>query len=428
MIDTLQARPLLLVILLCAALSACGGEEGNTGDPQPDMSADMMPDAEPAPALPEGCDLFVEPGEDDQRSVQIALIEVRENQTVCLGAGTFEFLSEVSLSVDGVTVRGEGMDATILDFTDQDSGGNGVKITSDGVTFEDLQVLNTPGDGIRADDVEDITFRRIKILWSSPEVEEHGAYGLYPVGCTRVVIENSVVDGASDAGIYVGQSNMIIVRDNEALNNVAGIEIENSNDAEVMNNHAHNNTGGIAIFDLPGLAQAGTRSKVHDNLVEDNNTENFGEPGSAVAGIPAGTGLFILASDFNEVHDNIIRNNESVGLAIVAYTSLFGDPSEKDPEFNPFPSGNFIHDNTFENNGTDPHDVAAAITSVRPIPDIVWDGCLDESVDNTDGRFDNCVSDNGEATYLNIDGICGDGSTDISEVTCEQEPLSTITF
>ena len=40
----------------------------------------------------------------------------------------------------------------------------------------------------------------------------------------RVLIEHSVAIGASDAGVYVGQSEQIIVRHNRAENNVAGIE------------------------------------------------------------------------------------------------------------------------------------------------------------------------------------------------------------
>ena len=41
-------------------------------------------------------------------------------------------------------------------------------------------------------------------------------------------IEHCIAIGASDAGIYVGQSNNIIVRNCEVFQNVAGIEIENS--------------------------------------------------------------------------------------------------------------------------------------------------------------------------------------------------------
>ncbi|MFZ4083138.1 MAG: right-handed parallel beta-helix repeat-containing protein [Pirellula sp.] len=46
--------------------------------------------------------------------------------------------------------------------------------------------------------------------------------------CTNFLIEDCIAIGASDAGIYVGQSQDIVVRNCRAERNVAGIEIENS--------------------------------------------------------------------------------------------------------------------------------------------------------------------------------------------------------
>src|SRR3546814_9020031 len=72
-----------------------------------------------------------------------------------------------------------------------------------------------------------------------------------------VLIDSVYVRGASDAGIYVGQSKNIVVRDSVATENVAGIEIENSYDADVHDNVATKNTGGILVFDLPSLPMQG---------------------------------------------------------------------------------------------------------------------------------------------------------------------------
>ena len=74
------------------------------------------------------------------------------------------------------------------------------------------------------------------------------------------MIDECVAIGASDAGVYVGQSEQIIVRNTRAEFNVAGIEIENSYDADVYNNIATNNTGGILIFDLPNLPKQGGKN------------------------------------------------------------------------------------------------------------------------------------------------------------------------
>ena len=67
----------------------------------------------------------------------------------------------------------------------------------------------------------------------------------------------------------------VIVRRNRAEYNVAGIEIENTIDADVYENVATNNTGGILVFNMPNLPQVGERTRVFNNTVIDNNTENF---------------------------------------------------------------------------------------------------------------------------------------------------------
>ena len=169
------------------------------------MRADDNDDNDSTP-LPEGCDAFVGPQNDVQSILQTKLIEAEEGSTICIGSGTFEFTSELSSSVDDVTIRGAGAEETILDFTAQDLGSNGLHITGNGVTLEDFEVRNTPGDGIRTEDVSDITYRRLRVVWTTPASADNGAYGLYPVKSTNVLIEDCFVTGASDAGIYVGQS------------------------------------------------------------------------------------------------------------------------------------------------------------------------------------------------------------------------------
>lgn len=416
------------------------------------------PTAEPTPTatLPsiceaaEDCDALVCTGEDDQTAIQQALIDASAGDVICLGAGRFHLYNELSLSVNDVTLRGDGAGRTVLDFTEQIIGGNGIHVTSDGATIEALTVVNTPGDGIRASDVEGITFTEVSVIWTDDESPGNGAYGLYPVGSQYVLIQQSEVKGARDAGVYVGQSRYIIVDGNEAWGNVAGIEIENSTDAEVLNNWAHHNTGGILVFNLPELpVKDGKRAKVHDNLVESNNTPNFAPPGNIVGIVPQGTGLLILATDDNEFHDNVIRDNMSAGLALFSYNELLVGESWDDPEFDPYPERNFIHDNVLSNNGYDPQDVAADLLAALnlvaqdpvevPLPALLWDGCTkDDAPTEGDIGVLNCFDGNGtsmtaegviegEATYGDFK-MCArvpfrNYTTDISEVTCVYTPL-----
>jgi parallel beta-helix repeat protein len=376
--------------------------------------------------LPEGCAALVSPGMDDPTTLQAALLDAMPGDTVCMAEGTFKLNTEISISADNVTLKGASRDTTILDFSTQNLGANGMKISGDGVTLLSFTVKNTPGDGIRGDDVKNITYDDVAVIWEAEASLENGAYGFYPVGCDGVVIRNSLVVGARDAGIYVGQSTNIIVEDSEAYGNVAGIEIENSTDATVRRNHAHDNAGGILIFNLPGLpVKDGKRTLAYENIVDNNNGVNFGEPGTAVSQVPSGTGFMILACDDNELRNNQIRGNNSTAVVIVEYTDLlFGDFD--DPEFNVYAEGNWVHDNEFANNGTMPAELIAGLVKERPVPDLFHDGCFDAAADNGDGKLSNCFSDNGAATYINID-LCNGfmmQSTDITPVTCEHTPLT----
>lgn len=428
---------------LCGVLGlalACGDDGGTapgqtTGDTDPAMTGTMSVATSVASAdsssgdtveLPEGCDLYVEPSDDDQTAVGEAFVDVQPGQTLCLSAGQFSFTRQLSLDADGVVVRGEG-ESTILDFSEQISGGNGMLVTGNDVTLEEFLVQGTPGDGIRADKVENITFLGVDVVWEAAESLDNGAYGLYPVQSNGVTIRDCLVRGARDAGIYVGQSTDILVEDSEAHGNVAGIEIENSTDAIVRGNWAHDNTAGILVFNLPGLDIGdGKRANVYDNRIESNNVPNFGEPGTIVQRVPHGLGVLVLAADGNEVWGNEIRGNDSAAVVIIAYDdALFSAPD--DPEFDIYAEGNWVHDNVVEGNGNNPHELIALVTEgAMPTPDILFDGCYDEAKDNSDGHLNNCVSELGDATFMAVN-LCNQGmvEADPTNYTCEQDSLPT---
>ncbi len=410
-----SAIPSMLAVVACVGLVGCTDDE------------------EPENTLPSGCDAFVVTSDDDQTALQTALIEAAPGSTVCLGTGTFHLNTELSIDVEGLTLTGFAPGVSILDFSAQDTGSNGISIRSDNVTIANLDVIETAGDGVRADSVRNVFFSRVSVIWSTPSSLGNGAYGLYPVNSLGVTIDGCTVTGARDAGIYVGQSSNIIVRNSEAYGNVAGIEIENSTDAEVYGNYAHDNTGGILIFNLPELpVKDGKRANIHDNIVEYNNTPNFADKSAVVSKVPTGLGIMILASDDNEVHMNEVRGNDAIGVLVVNYTNVLFGPFT-DAEYDIFPQGNFIHDNLFEGNGQNPPGLVSAAISAAPVPDIAWDGCTDPMAAD-DGRLVNCLSNNtsadtedGVATYINFDlcGQAGEKSTDAGPVTCTYDSLPT---
>ena len=317
--------------------------------------------------------IHVGPGGNAQEKLQTALIEAQPGDTVHIAAGRYALADGLSLDVDGVTVKGDGPDKTILDFTAQKVAGEGLLITSDNVVVRDLGIENAAGNGVKSKGSDGIALVNLRVEWTGGSKSTNGAYGLYPVSSKNVLIDRSVVKGASDAGIYVGQSQNIIVRGSRAEMNVAGIEIENSYDADVVGNTATNNAGGILVFDLPDLPQQGGRNvKLTNNQVIANNHVNFAAPGNIVAGVPSGTGIMVMANSNVLVTGNHVMGNNGSAVMVVAYTQAFTDKA-----YNPLPRSVSVAGNHFMDNGKAPafaggKEIAAAVGGT--IPPVLWDG------------------------------------------------------
>ncbi|MBI2825771.1 MAG: right-handed parallel beta-helix repeat-containing protein [Planctomycetia bacterium] len=354
----------------------------------------------------------IKPGPDAQKQAQTAMINAKPGTIIEFAEGKFDFNSTLSLEdVNDVTIRGKGRDKTILSFKEQQqgTGGEGLRITSkENVTLEDIAVEDCKGDAVKAQGTDKLICRNVRVEWTGGPKETNGAYGLYPVMCTNVLIENCLVIGASDAGIYVGQSKNIIVRRNTAEKNVAGIEIENSENADVYENTATDNAGGILVFSLPDLPKKdGRNCRVFNNTVIANNHENFAPKGNIVASVPPGTGVMIMANDQVEVFDNKIENNQSAGVAIVSY--LINSLPIKDEKYDPYCEAIFVYSNKFTGNGESPAGPLGKILSGllgTPVPDILYDGIVDEKK-LVDGKLPVemaiRIRDNGDADFANFD-------------------------
>lgn len=258
--------------------------------------------------------------------LQTAVNSIDGCTTIMLGAGTFVFDNQVTIRANCVSLRGAGMMETILDFGEVAAQTNGVDVVGDDFLVEDLTVLDAPKDGIRVEDSDGVTFRRMRATWTNEFDETNGAYGIYPVKSRNVLVEDCVASNASDAGLYVGQSENVIVRRNLVTQNVAGLEIENTQYADVYDNVAEHNTGGIVVFDLPGNPIVGRDVRLRDNIIRNNDAPNFA-PGGTVALIPTGTGTFAMASRRVEITGNTYENNGTVDIAIISGLVVDGDPA-----------------------------------------------------------------------------------------------------
>lgn len=370
-----------------------------------------------------------------EKELQTQFILAASGDTITIPKGHHKI--QGTLSIEGkenLVIQGVGMDVSILSFSNQSEGAQGISITnSKNITLEKFTIQDSKGDAIKAQYTDGIIFRHVKAEWTGGPKETNGAYGLYPVQCENVLIEHSISIGASDAGIYVGQSNNIVVRYNEAFENVAGIEIENSYNAEVYENYSHGNTGGILVFDLPDLIQKqGGNVRVYNNRIESNNLFNFAPKGNIVGKVLPGTGIMILACSGVHIFGNTIRNNKSIGTGIVSY--FMTEEAIKDSLYNPYTADIHIYNNVYDRWPGFPElgfDIGQllAVKYGRNTPDIIYDGMQDPEIqaglciqNNTDARFtDLDIEHNFDSWYS---PFVANFSEDMSKHNCgAQHPL-----
>lgn len=354
-----------------------------------------------------------------QESLMSALLDARPGDVIEIPEGVHAFDRSLSLTVDGVTIRGAGMDKSVLTFKNQIAGAEGLLVTASDFTIEDLAIEDAKGDALKISGGENIIIRRVRTEWTGGPKTENGAYGIYPVQTKNVLMEDNVAIAAADAGLYIGQSENVIVRNNRAEYNVAGIEIENTTGADVYGNVAVNNTGGILVFNMPNLKVPGSKTRVFDNEVFENNTRNFGHEGTPVASIPAGSGIVINSNDEVEIFNNRIRDNKTANIIVASqFSAGFGDGADTQEDFDPYPEKIFIYDNVFEGGGGNPDGLelqALKVALAGPlgrIPDILWDGYVNPA--RGDGVPILCVQ-NGDARVANVDGPNGNRSPRIAD-------------
>ena len=354
-----------------------------------------------APAALESQVYSVAPGPDVLRKIQEHILDAVPGDVIQLEAGRYQLPRQLDIAVAGLTIRGRGPEQTVLSFKGQIDGGQGIEATGNDFLLESLAIEDTSGNAIKVLGAKNVTFRDVRVEWTGPPSHDNGAYGLYPVQCENVLIEKCSVYGASDAGVYVGQSNGVVVRNCRAERNVAGFEIENTTSAEVYDNVATNNTGGLLVFDLPGLqVKKGKNVRVYHNEVVDNNHVNFADAGSVVAGVPQGTGVMVLATDHVEVFDNTIENHQTSNVLVISYLAV--GKKIKDKTYDPIPTNISVHDNRISRGGGNPQGELSRLLKTaigRKFPDILWDGVTSAE----EGGPAMSLKNNGAATFGNFD-------------------------
>ena len=369
------------------------------------------------------------------KKLQEQLLDAKPGSVIEIPAGHYHLDRGLSLRVNGVTIRGAGLEQTILSFRDQVAGPEGLLAQASDFTIEGLTIEDTQGDALKINSGENITIRGVRVRWTDGPKTTNGAYGLYPVKTKNVLIEDSQSFGAADAGIYVGQSRNVVVRGCRAEQNVAGIEIENTIDADVHDNVATGNTGGILVFNMPNLSQPGHSTRVFHNKVDANNLGNFGAEGTAVASVPAGSGVVINSNSLVEIFDNDITNNVTANVIISSYFSTgYFSKSGVQPNYDPYPRGIYVHDNRFKGGGNSPDGIdmkvlKSAMFGVNGhFPDVLWDGYVDPA--RADVAQERLCVDATASGVLNADGPhkYRDPKVVTDALRCKLAPLSPVTL
>lgn len=313
----------------------------------------------------------------DGATIQDAVNRASAGDTILVYPGTY--VESVYIDKDRITLRGvvEANEWPTLD---------GEKVLNDAIlysgndiTVEWLKIVGYKGNAIMGQAGNNFV---IRYNW----VVDTGVYGIFPQYGQNGLIAYNKLSEIEDAAIYVGMCDNVDVRNNEVFGNVAGIEIENSRHAIVEANYVHHNTGGILAFITPGLPIKTTFDVIiRNNFVVDNNTPNFGAPGSIVSGIPAGTGILVMAADDVTIEGNIITGNNTAGIVITDLS--YAANVSNDPESEPNPDRIAVLDNFMDGNGNDAAAEVKALMVATSLstrgPDIIAVGGGEDS--------DNCI-------------------------------------
>jgi len=245
----------------------------------------------------------------------------------------------------GICVVGE------LDF----SNPNGPPVVKDPVQRVSVSGFTVQGfkeDGIFVLGGEDTA------VWGNRLIN-NGEYGVFALVSSGTTVAFNVTSGASEAGIYIGdspQANALIFR-NETFGNGWGIFVRDAEHGVIESNHIWGNCIGVLVLaDAPGPAGAFT---IHGNLINDNNKacaavqdEEDNQP--ALSGI----GVALPGAHDVSVTGNWFAHNVPGGpsafrgaVALVTLPAEPGAPAGSPPPSSP--KNNTVRNNVFTTNSLD---------------------------------------------------------------------------
>ncbi len=364
----------------------------------------------------------------DETKIIEAFLSMKDSSEIHLKSGLYKFDNLSLAQLKHIQIRGDGPDKTILDFSSQTQGGEGIRVTDTKFfTIRDMTIRDSKGDLLKISKSDQVAILNLHATWKNAD-STSGGYAIYPVMCHQVLIDSCYAEGSSDAGIYVGQTDSAVVRNCKAYRNVAGCEIENTSHARVYDNEFYGNTAGFLVFDLPGLSKKGGFVKAFHNNIHDNNFKNFAKAGSfgtywGVGNAAPGSGVIVLSASNIEIYENQINNNNSSAITLASGLSVDDKALEKVNEnYFPISSNISIHDNTLTMGNSFPepayaHHIGKLLVAIeqklntdtsrknKRIPLIMYDGISTSLISHsTKVNPDSiCIRQTGDNIFVNAD-------------------------
>jgi nitrous oxidase accessory protein NosD len=186
--------------------------------------------------------------------------------------------------------------------------------------------------------------------------QHNDTYAIFPVRSSKGRMTGNTSSGTlTDACLYVGQDDDIVVDHNQATSCQIGFQIENSTNVRWSHNVAKQNTAGM-IVDIINGRQATTVSDnlVIGNVLADNNRPNSAPVGADTHDILPGIGLVIDGAQRTTVKGNVIEQNHLAGMTIVDFCLDRADICAAGPlDIEPNPNDTVVTRNRFAMNATD---------------------------------------------------------------------------
>ena len=188
------------------------------------------------------------------------------------------------------------------------------------------------------------------------ESRDNGEYAIFPVASTHGRLSHDLgATTRSDACLYVGEDDDVVVDHSMATDCQIGFEIENSRHVVMRKNVSRANTAGIIVDVInERLTTVCADNRVEDNLFDANNRPSSASPEDDTADLIPGIGIIVAGADRTTVAHNVVRGNTLAGLTLVDFCLDRADVCAMPGlTIDPRPDDNRIVGNTFEGNAND---------------------------------------------------------------------------